>query len=280
MSSGKSVDDAVDVKSGRELVQLGADTLASAAGGAAGAFLGPVGAVAGAAGTPALVRLLGSAGRAIQGRLLTRNEEVRIGGALAVALARIEEREAAGEQPRKDGLSDPGTDPRGVLEGTLLSAARSYDQKKVPFIGAFYASFVFEEKVSINAAHFLLNLLDSLTYHHLCALAYFADLADDDRMHSRVATEASGARMSPMLVAEITELSNMGLLGLRQANGAVLPFGSTWSTIGGGASVDAKIAGVIAPLELGTNLVCMAELDKIPDADKQGIGTELRGATT
>jgi hypothetical protein len=64
---------------------------------------------------------MGSAGRAIQRRFLSPKEEVR---------------------------------------GTLRSAARSYDEKKVPFIGAFYASFVFEEDVNVNTGQFLLNLLD------------------------------------------------------------------------------------------------------------------------
>ena len=78
-------------------------------------------------------------------------------GALAVALGRIEERREAGEQPRQDGLFDPGSDPRGLLEGTLRSAARSYDEKKVPFIGAFYgASSVFEEDIDVNTGQFLI----------------------------------------------------------------------------------------------------------------------------
>jgi hypothetical protein len=108
----------------------------------------------------------------IKTRRLPHNEEVRISTALYVALERIKEREEAGEQPRRDGFFDPATDPRGALEGALLSAVRSYDEKKVPYIGAFYASFVFDEAVSISTAHFLLTLLDRLTYHHLCALAY------------------------------------------------------------------------------------------------------------
>jgi hypothetical protein len=164
MDEEQHLDD-TEMESGQELVQIGADTLAAASG-AAGAFLGPVGAVVGASATPVVGRLMGSAGRAIQRRFLSPRKEVRVGGALAVALGRIRERREAGEQPRHDGLFDPDSDPRGLLEGTLRSAARSYDQKKVPFIGAFYASFIFEEEVNVNTAQFLLNLLDRLTYHY------------------------------------------------------------------------------------------------------------------
>lgn len=162
MSADSSPDDEA-VESGEQLVQLGADTLASLGGAAAGSFLGPPGAVAGAAAGPATARALAWAGRAIKRRVISKNEEVRVGTALYVALEKIREREANGEQPRVDGLFDIDIDPRGMLEGTLLTAARSYDEMKVPYLGAFYASFVFEESVGINEGHFLLSLFDRLT---------------------------------------------------------------------------------------------------------------------
>lgn len=265
-------------ESGRELVELGAESLAGVAGGAAGAFLGPVGALASGLGAPALALLLTSAGKSIQRRLLSRNEQMRIGGALAVALARIEERETEGEQPREDGLFDPGTDPRGVLEGTLLSAARSYDQKKVPFIGAFYASFVFEETVTINTAHFLLNLLDRLTYHSLCVLAYFNDPGNEkERVQVQVTAEQEGDRISPTLLSALSELANLGLVGAWQGNPAeVKSLGETYATFGGGVSILGRNASLLALMPLGQSLARMADLDKIPVDDKQQVGTELR----
>lgn len=270
---GEHHQDDAGVESGQELVQIGADTLA-AAGGAAGSFLGPVGAIAGAAVTPVIGRLMGSAGRAIQRRFLSSKEEVRIGGALAVALGRIEERRRAGEQPRQDGLFDPDSDPRGLLEGTLRSAARSYDEKKVPFIGAFYASFVFEEDVNVNTGQFLLNLLDRLTYHYFCCLAYFADPAThEERMHIQAAAEEDGDRTPPILVAELAEMANLGLLGFVQPDGSTTNPGSTFGSL----TITGKTLAGTAPTELGKTLVRMAELDKIPKEDQQAVGVELRG---
>lgn len=279
MEEDKSTNDGESVESGRELVELGADGLAGLAGGAAGAFLGPVGAVAGGLATPVLGRLLGSAGRAIQRRLLTRNEEVRIGGALAVALGRIKEREAAGEKPRTDGLFDPGSDPRGMLEGTLLLAARSYDEKKVPFIGAFYASFVFDGAISINTGHFLLNLLDRLPYHSLCALAYLNDPAsNEERVQAQLAAEDGDDKLTATLQSELSELANLGLVGAWQGNPReVKTLGETYATFGGGVSILGRNASRLALLPLASTLVEMAELDKIPSADRAVIGAELRG---
>ncbi len=271
--NGKQHRDDAGVESGEELVQIGADTLA-AAGGAAGAFLGPVGAIVGATATPIIGRLMGSVGRAIQRRFLSSKEEVRIGGALAVALGRIEERRQEGEQPRQDGLFDPDSDPRGLLEGTLRAAARSYDEKKVPFIGAFYASFVFEEDVNVNMGQFLLNLLDRLTYHYFCCLAYFADPANnEERMYIQASAEEDGDRTPPMLVAELAEMANLGLLGFLQPDGSTTNPGSTFGSL----TITGKTLAGTAPTQLGRTLVHMAELDKIPREDQQTVGAELRG---
>lgn len=95
------------------------------------------------------------------------------------------------------------------MEGTLRSAARSYDEKKVSFIGAFYASFVFDEEMSINTAHFLLTLLDRLTYHHLCALTYFAEEGNDaERVQVQLDAEEGTVRASPTLLSELFELAS------------------------------------------------------------------------
>jgi hypothetical protein len=276
MSLEHPADDEAERESGRELVQIGAGSLA-AAGGAAGAFLGPVGAIVGAAATPVGGLLVGSAVRAIQRRFLTQNEEDRVGTAFAVALCRIEERRKGGEQPRQDGLFDPDTDPRGLLEGTLRSAARSYDEKKVPFIGAFYASFVFDDGVNVNTAHFLLTLLDRLTYHHLCALAYFGDPSNEaELVQVQLAAEEGSVQASPTLLSELFELANLGLLGAWQGNPKeIRSFGETYATLGGGVPIVARSASLLAPMPLGQVLVEMAELEKIPDADKQEVGAEL-----
>jgi hypothetical protein len=225
-----------------------------------------------------LIRFLGKAGRAIQRRLLSPNEEVRVGGALAVAAARVEERREAGENPREDGLYEPDADPRGLLEGTLMAAARSYDELKVPYIGAFYASFVFEEDVDVDTAHLLMSLWDRLTYHSLCTLAYFADPDKiEERLYIQAAAEEENFEMTPTLAADLRSLTSLELLGVRGADGQVTAYGSTWGTIGGGDATLLKVAGSLAPMTLGETLLHMAELNRIPVTDRERIRDELRG---
>lgn len=272
--------DEQSLKSGRELIQLGAASTAATIGAVAGTALGPPGSIAGAALGPTMVRFLSWAGRTMKSRMLSPSEEVRIGSALYVALKQIEERQDAGELPRSDGLFDPDADPRGILEGTLLTAARSYDEKKIPFVGAFYASFVFEEKVSINQAHFLLRLVDRMTYHDMCILAYFADSAnDEDRTMIQVDATEEGKQMSQMLLAEIGELASTGLLGIKTVDGGARPFGSAADTIGGELTLGLTSLGELTPTDLGHTLVRMANLEKLPEADRRAIGVELQNDT-
>ncbi len=214
-------------------------------------------------------------------RLLSSREEVRIGTALYVALERIEERKRRGEEPRADGLFEPGGDPRGALEGTLLTAARSYDELKVPYIGAFYSSFVFADDVSIDAAHFMLGQLDRLTYRQFAALGFFA--AADVRPELeriQVAAEEEGAESSPTLLSELFELANLGLLGAWQGDPEeVLTFGETYATFGGGMPMLATHAGLLALTTLGRRLATMADMESIPDEDRRLVAARLAGST-
>ena len=169
--------------------------------------------------------------------------------------------------------------PPGPVGGDSSLCGPELRRKEGAFIGAFYASFVFDEEMSINTAHFLLTLLDRLTYHHLCALAYFAEEGNDaERAQVQLDAEEGTVRASPTLLSELFELANLGLLGAWQGNPKeVRSLGETYATLGGGVPIVARSAALLALMPLGRALVEMAELEKIPDADKQEIGAELRG---
>jgi hypothetical protein len=142
--TGSGQVDAQDVQRGTELIQLASESLGGL--GIGFAVGGPIGGAAGAA-TLLVTRVLALVGHQIRNQFGPR-EEIRIGGALGVAVERISERLDAGETPRDDGLFEPGADPQGLLEGTLRAAASSYEERKIPFIGRFYASLVFDRSVS------------------------------------------------------------------------------------------------------------------------------------
>ncbi len=270
----ESLNDERDLEKGQGLVSLGAESLSALAGASVGLTFGPPGALVGAAAGPSLTRILRLVGGEIRGRLFSSKEEVRIGGAFLIALARIKQREEAGETPRNDGLFKPGHDPQGLLEGTLLAAARSYQQKKVPFVGAFYASFVFSGDVSAETAHYLLRLLDRLTYRQLSGLAYVSDpKRQTEREQIHADARDSGDRTSPTLIAELSDLANLGLIGFAQNEGWVA---NPLATLGRG-QISAGSLNQTVPTELGRVLGRLAELHNIPAEDQDGIAAAFRG---
>src|SRR3954470_22997587 len=98
------------------------------------------------------------------------------------------ERLAAGDELRDDNLFDPGPDGRPdaeeVLEGTLLTAANAYEERKVPLIGRLWANLAFDATVSARHANYLLRLTDRLTYGQLVALAFFHEAQSGEYEHA------------------------------------------------------------------------------------------------
>ena len=110
---------------------------------------------------------------------------------------------------------------------------------------------MFEEEVDVDTAHLLMSLWDRLTYH---------------------------SQMTPTLAADLRSLTGLELLGVRREDGQVTAYGSTMGTLGGGDATLLKVAGSLAPMELGETLIRMAELNQIPITDREKIREELRGA--
>jgi hypothetical protein len=271
---GRDLNEDPDLEKGQGLVSLGAESLSAVAGASIGLAFGPLGLIVGAAAGPSMTRILRLVGGDIRRRLFSSKEEERIGGALFIALARITQRQAAGEQPRTDGLFEPGQDPEGLLEGALLTAARSYQQMKVPFVGAFYASFLFADDISADTGQYLLRLLDRLTYRQLAALAFIgAPRRRAEREQIRVDARESGDRTSPTLLAELTDLANLGLVGFEQSEGRVA---NPLATMGRG-QISAGALDHTVLTGLGRQMVNLAELYNIPTEDQDGIASAFQG---
>jgi hypothetical protein len=258
-----------DVARGSELVKLGAETLSGL--GIGLVVGGPIGAAAGAA-TPIVTRVLALVGHQIRDQFGPR-EEIRIGGALGVALERIRERLDAGQKPRDDGLFEPGADPEGLLEGTLRAAAGSYEEKKIPYIGAFYASLAFDKSVSPASAQMFIRLLDRLSYRQFVALAYLDDPGKQSEREQIDAAAKEGEAGTPAdLEAELGELANMRLVGFRQEDGGVAHPLATY----GGGQVHAHSMATTALTGVGQTFTRLAELDRIPAEDREAFAAELR----
>lgn len=265
----------------RSFIESGGQVVGQVAGAALSLAAGPL---VGAATGTALSEVLARVGRELHDRFLAPRQGARAAGALDVAWVRIDERLQAGEELRQDGFFDAGDDGRvdaeELLEGTLVTAANAWEERKVPFIGNLYANLAFDERVTPGHAGFLLRLADRLTYGQLCILAFFArtqagEYADQIEA-AGPAQIASGRLPDGAVMDELNDLTNARLLGVREDGAYVTPPSS--GRVGGGASAwhpthlrDAAL------MPLGETLHCLMALDEMPAADVEVILSALRG---
>jgi hypothetical protein len=153
----------------RNFLESGGQVVGNVAGVAVSVASGSVlGTGAGVAMGEALARL----GTEFYDRVLAPRQVARAGGALGVAVTRIDERLRAGDELRADGFFDPGPDGRAdadeVLEGTLLTAANAWEERKVAPLGRMYANLAFDGTVRPGWANYLLRVVDGLTYTNCC----------------------------------------------------------------------------------------------------------------
>jgi hypothetical protein len=162
-----------------ELVETGSDLVGAVTGAAIGLIGGPAGAFGGAVAGVGAARAVKHVGSEIRRRVLAPREEARVGGALTLIIVSIGDELQKGRFPRSDGFFEAhGTDRAAaeeLLEGVLLRARDAFEEKKVPLLGALYASIAFDEWISPAHGNLLLQLASSLTYQQLVAMSVMLD---------------------------------------------------------------------------------------------------------
>jgi hypothetical protein len=256
-------------------------------GGALGTIGGPPGIAAGAFGGVAATRVIKRLGAELYARVLAPRQRARAGRAFGVAAERIQERTEAGEQARTDGFFDAEPGERApadeLLEGVLIQAANAYQERKVPHMGALFASLAFRDDISPAHAHYLLRLANRLTYRQLTAIAYFAENAESHEL-IRLQTNRDESGRPAFAEALGSELNERGdelrLLGIPQPGGMVVPSSATY----GANSFESTQLRNVTLTALGRELYEVMELSRIPEADKAAIFEAMerptRGATS
>jgi hypothetical protein len=248
-----------------ELVRAGTEIAGGAAGVAAALVAGPLGGVA--AGVAA-TKLLRRVGDELYRRVLGPRQQVRAGAALAIAAAEIAARVKAGEQLREDGLFDKPTgrrnDAEEIAEGILLAAAGEHEERKVPFLGHLLASIALDAAVSVDEAHFLVQLLESLTYRQLVSLAVLGD--ESRSMELRRVGAKAEVFNAPAVVAVAAEFSDLVTKGLYAYSETGPTFADMVEIPHGGYSKGILTRG--ARTELAETFARLACLGAIPERDQ------------
>ena len=148
-------------------------------GGAIGSALGLI------SGDPALAPVLGAAGVAagsalrqvgneFAGRVLGPRERKRLGAAVSVIASDIHKRTLRGEKVRTDGFftENPNkrSDAEEVAESVLLKCQREPEEKKIQYMGHFFANVAFDPQISAEMAHQLAKHAEQMTYRQFCIL--------------------------------------------------------------------------------------------------------------
>ena len=136
-------------------------------------------------GDPALAGILGAAGVAagstlrhvgneIVDRVLGPREQKRVGAVVSVIAKDIHARTLRGENVRKDGFfsEDPSkrSDAEEVAESVLLKCQREPEEKKIQYMGHFFANVAFYPQVNAEMAHQLAKHAEQMTYRQFCLL--------------------------------------------------------------------------------------------------------------
>lgn len=262
------------------LLESGGQVVGNVAGVAVGFLSGPVlGTGAGVAMGEALARV----GVEFYDRVLASRQAARAGGALGAAVTRIGERLEAGDELRQDGFFDPGSDNRAdadeVLEGTMLTAANSWEERKVAPLGRLYANLAFDSSISPAWANFLLRVADGLTYNQLVLMAVLVQAEEAGGRYERTVVSLevvpSVVRIAPdtTLYTQLDGLSSAHLVGMRQAVGPPIAPSDTWGSSAWGPSNLLRATLT----EMGRSIHDLMELNVLPHEDLDAVLAGLAG---
>jgi hypothetical protein len=262
-----------------ELVEAGGDFAAAAVGGALGLIGGPVGVPAGAAGGVIATRMFRKVGAQMRRRWLDPREEVRVGGAFALAAAEVARRIEAGEALRSDGFFDasagrdrsPGEE---VLEGVLKAAADAHEERKVPYLANLYAEVAFRDDISLPYANALIRLATRCTWRQLVVLAFLdLDPPDFPAQRNRILDPGVAAVSEPCdaIWSDFDALGYDGVIGVKQEDRSVAHI----AAVLGGGSFQAMDRSRIVPTTAGTDLIELMRLREVPEAELAAVSAAL-----
>jgi hypothetical protein len=196
----------------------------------------------------------------------------RVGATAMLIEADKLRREEQGEEQRSDGFFDPRgavrPEAHDLLESILLSAANSFEERKLPYLARIYDSTAFDQSVRASDALFLGRVADQLTFHQLQALAVFArhgtgntelelELAQIEADHRSFERSAD-----PAAIAEVIDLGNRGLVGAWLGDGKVRNPSDAW-----GGDWDGVSIGQVALSDTGRLLHRLMRLGEMPESD-------------
>lgn len=249
----------------RSMINGSGDIAGAAIGGALGFIAaGPLGAGAGGAAGTLAAQMIKKIGNEATNKLLSSREQVRVGGAIAIAAAHIRSRVDRGERLRSDGYFESATngrtDAEEISEKVLLITQKEAEEKKVPYMAFLIGNIAFDSSISAQLGHQIIKAAESMTYRQLCILK-LAVFKDDYKLRqSDYRGVGSFQKSLYEILYECLDLYHRGFVNF----GGEVAFGPT----------DVK-PGSMTLQAVGADIFQQMGLSTIPSADVQRIADRL-----
>lgn len=157
-----------------EIVETGSDITGAVGGALIGTIIaGPLGGIIGGASGPLITKAFKAVGSTVKNKLLADREETRIGAAYYFAMEQFQYRINAGHKIVSNISSEElygRNASEEVLEGIIISAQQSYEEKKIKFIGKLFANIFFNSQSDLALSNFMIKLADELSYRQFCII--------------------------------------------------------------------------------------------------------------
>jgi hypothetical protein len=147
-----------------------------------------------------------------------------------------------------------------------------------------FANVAFDNNVSPSEASYLVRLADRLSYRQFCLLALWAAASEVGSEYERriIRLSAEGLKLDDIvrpsfLIDEMNDLGEVGLLGVINSDGVVVPPGSTVGGLGG--SFRTFDLETIHLTRAGEVLYGLLDLKRIPGDDVEEVFEAVRAAT-
>lgn len=252
----------------RRMIDEGVEIVGGGGGAALGFLTGdPVVATvlggAGAAATSILRRL----GHEFVDRILGPRESKRVGAVLTVIERGIHVHLNSGKALRDDGFFGVGPsgrcDAAEVAESVMLKCQREPEEKKISYMGNFFANVAFRPDISALMAHQLAKHAEQLTYRQFCLLKITAYRKSHYQLRSSDYRSQGGTFAVELMqvLYELYDLYNRGFINF----GGEVALGPT----------DVKPGSMVAQ-GIGVHLAELLNVQLIPDDDLMPIITQLQ----
>lgn len=156
-------------------------------------------------------------------RHLSRKENSRVNAVIDQAQIFITQKLENGQSVREDDFfksdGDNISSAEELLEATLVSAQREYEERKLPYLAKLYANIVFDSSISRPIANYLIKLSSEISYRQIIIIqmiGYAQKIADSLEIRENRTSGIVEGLENVAIATEIYDLYRKGIIFSKQ----------------------------------------------------------------